>query len=202
MGSTDSTSRARGGALNQPPTPAFAVHLPVTARRPPAAARGSGPGGARGRHPSDTGRASLGKYRDALFNFVRVASGTRPKPRHTHHAAVLSRGIIGDECGVPKVPVRCTKDVSLTDGECLAATPELVTFGQGRGRLVYIELPLELHRAGQLMGRGDGSSRQRSALKRPSSRSASWTPHPDFPSPTENYQRRDDGGGAKSAGCT
>ena len=61
-------------------------------------------------------------------------------------AVVLSRGIVGDECGVPKVACPMHKKTfSLTSGECLSGDGlQIETFPvKVEGGFIYVELPPE-----------------------------------------------------------
>jgi nitrite reductase (NADH) large subunit len=152
VGSTDlDLARTRPAVSSQPPAPARShVHLPVTRSAPlPAAQQRAWTRVARAADvPPDTGACiRWGNTEIALFNFASRGQWHACENRCPHtNAAVLSRGIIGDECGVPKVACPMHKKTfSLEDGQCLSGEGlSIETYPvKVEGGFVYIELPPE-----------------------------------------------------------
>jgi NAD(P)H-dependent nitrite reductase small subunit len=102
--------------------------------------------GAAADFPQDGGAAILhGRSQIAVFNFTSrgewyASQNFSPK----HRTFAMSRGIIGDKAGVPKVadPVAKT-NFALTTGECLSGEDmHLLTFrARAEGGMVFVELP-------------------------------------------------------------
>jgi nitrite reductase (NADH) large subunit len=150
VGSTDlDLLRTRSAASSPAPTPPRShVHLPVAGSAPaPSAGQRVWTRVARAADvPPDTGACiRWGNTEIALFNFASRGQWYACENRCPHtNAGVLSRGIIGDECGVPKVACPMHKKTfSLTNGECLSGEGfQIETFKvKVEGGFVYIELP-------------------------------------------------------------
>jgi nitrite reductase (NADH) large subunit len=151
VGSTDlDLARTRPVAPTPPPAPARAhVHLPVAKSAAPPAPKLVWTRVARAADvPPDTGACiRWGNTEIALFNFASREKWYACENRCPHtNAGVLSRGIIGDECGKPKVACPMHKKTfSLEDGECLSGEKlSIETYRvKVEGGFVYIELPPE-----------------------------------------------------------
>jgi NAD(P)H-dependent nitrite reductase small subunit len=120
--------------------------------------------------PKDGGMAIRhGALQVAVFNFASRGTWHAVQNRCPHKGdAVLSRGIIGDENGTPKVACPLHKKTfSLEDGKCLSGDAGAVeTFGvQVRDGWVFLELPpIE---ATQLVSPGRLVRREQDAVSTP-----------------------------------
>ena len=131
------------------PTPARAsVHLPVVrSSAPPPSGKKVWTRVARAADvPPNTGACiRWGNTEIAVFNFASRGQWYACQNSCPHtNAGVLSRGIIGDEAGVPKVACPMHKQTfALTNGECLSGeTSQIETFPvKVEGGFVYLELP-------------------------------------------------------------
>jgi nitrite reductase (NADH) large subunit len=163
VGSTDlDPTRARPAAASPPPAPTRAsVHLPVlSAPAPRPAEERVWTRVARAADvPPDTGACiRWGNTEIAVFNFASRGKWYACQNRCPHtNAGVLSRGIIGDEAGVPKVACPMHKQTfALTSGECLSGeASQIETFPvKIEGGFVYIQLPETAQRSAA-SARGD-----------------------------------------------
>jgi len=134
--------RGQPRPVDWPPPPASAapkLRLPIVQRRWVALARVA-------EVPHDGGTAVMyGEHELAVFNFESRGAWYVTQNRCPHRSEnLLARGIVGDQCGTPKVACPLHKKTfALDSGECLSGEPyAIATFPvKVEDGTVYAELP-------------------------------------------------------------